>query len=358
MNLSSPFSIPLLLGLLFRMNGSHGYSIANHNNNEYARNADQSFSQLSVVRQTMALSMSQQREPIRMPSSNPMVPYKVSPSLILPFLGLAYITIPYPQLFTPATCLRWNQQHPSGYTQFIDIESAFYRDRTMFISRYIDEEAANGIISILLYLRDQSPKDTIFMYFNVPGAQLRPALAIYDLMQNTKKNCEIHTVNLALTAGMGSFLCAAGTKGKRSALPNSRFMLQRTGMDQVFRGQATDIALEVRNVKGINDRMETELAVLTGQPVDRIRQDLKRDFYLSSDEAVQYGLIDQVLLPSPRKRAAQGKDADLGAFEGEQQRFQKEDSKGGWGARTKEGPPSGGSKRSNDDDQEPKIAKG
>jgi hypothetical protein len=82
MNLSSPFSIPLLLGLLFRMNGSHGYSIANNNNNEYARNADQSFSQLSVVRQTMALSMSQQREPIRMPSSNPMVPYKVSPSLI------------------------------------------------------------------------------------------------------------------------------------------------------------------------------------------------------------------------------------------------------------------------------------
>ena len=99
----------------------------------------------------------------------------------------------------------------SDYTQFIDIEAAMYRDRTMFISKYIDEEAANGIISIMLYLRNESPREKISMYFNVPGAQLRPALAIYDLMQNTKKNCEIETVNLALTAGMGSLLCSAGT---------------------------------------------------------------------------------------------------------------------------------------------------
>jgi ATP-dependent Clp protease protease subunit len=232
-----------------------------------------------------------------------------------------------------------------------------YRDRTMFISRYIDEAAANNIISIMLYLRNESPKDPISMYFNVPGAQLRPALAIYDLMQNTKKNCEIQTVNLALTAGMGSFLCAAGTKGKRSALPNARFLLQRTGMDQVFRGQATDIALEVKNVKNCNDRMEAELSELTGQPLERIQKDLKRDFYLFADEAVQYGLIDQVLLPSPRKRAARGQEADLGAFEGgEEQRYQKEDNEGGWGSR-KQASPNGGVKRKDRDD-EPKTSKG
>jgi ATP-dependent Clp protease protease subunit len=166
-----------------------------------------------------------------------------------------------------------------------------------------------------LYLRNESPRDKISLYFNVPGGQMRPALAIYDLLQNTKKNCEIETVNLALCAGMGALLCAAGTKGKRSAMPNSRFLLMRTGMDRPFRGQATDIALEVKNLKNWNDRMETEMATLTGQKLEDIQNDLKRDFYLSADEAVQYGLIDRVLLPSPRKRAARGGEAELGAFE-------------------------------------------
>lgn len=259
--------------------------------------------------------------------------------------------------------LKMIQPPGSDYTQFIDIESAMYRDRTMFISRFIDDQAANSIISIMLYLRNESPRDPISMYFNVPGANLRPALAIYDLMQNTKKTCEIQTVNLALTAGMGSILCAAGTKGQRSALPNARFLLHRTGMDNVFRGQATDIALEVQNLKRANDKVENELALLTGQPLDRIQQDLKRDFYLFADEAVQYGLIDQVLLPSPRKRAARGQVATLGAFEGDdEQRYQnKGNQQGGWGSRQ----PSPGNNNTekknnnkNDDDEEPKIAKG
>jgi ATP-dependent Clp protease protease subunit len=183
------------------------------------------------------------------------------------------------------------------------------------INRFINEEAANSIISIILYLRNESPRDKISLYFNVPGGQMRPALAIYDLLQNTKKNCEIETVNLALCAGMGALLCAAGTKGKRSAMPNARFLLMRTGMDRAFRGQATDIALEVKNLKNWNDRMEAEMATLTGQTLEDIQNDWKRDFYLSADEAVQYGLIDRVLLPSPRKRAARGGDAELGAFE-------------------------------------------
>jgi ATP-dependent Clp protease protease subunit len=233
-----------------------------------------------------------------------------------------------------------------------------YRDRTMMIHKYIDESYANNIISIMLYLRDEDPTAPISMYFNVPGAQLRPALAIYDLMQQTKINCEIETCNLALTAGMGSMLCGAGTKGKRRAMPNARFLLQRTGMDAVFRGQATDIALEVRNVKLMNDRMEQELSRMTGQPLDKIGQNLKRDFYLSSDEAVQYGLIDEVLLAAPRKRAASGQAADLGAFEGgDEQRYQSKDNTGGWGSQKKEAPPKPDRKKKNDDDDEPKTQK-
>lgn len=265
------------------------------------------------------------RETIKMPSQTPMVPW------------------------TPPG---------SDYAQFMDINSAMYRDRTLMISRFIDEEAANEIIAILLWMRQQDSYKTISIYFNVPGALLRPALAIYDLIEQTKEMCEIETVNLGLCTGMGSFLCAAGTKGKRSAMPNSRFLLQRMGLDKPVRGQATDIVLEVKNIKMWNDRTEKELAKLTGQPIEKIQADLKRDFYLSSDEAVQYGLIDQVLLPAPMKRAARGQTADLGTFEGdEEQKYQGREAAegGGWGSQ-QEAP--GKNEKKDDDYEGPKIAKG
>ena len=232
------------------------------------------------------------------------------------------------------------------------------------IAKFIDENAANEIISIILWMRKQDPSRDISIYFNVPGALLRPSLAIYDLLQQTKERCDIQTVNLGLCTGMGAFLCSAGTKGQRSAMPNSRFMLQRTGLDQVLRGQATDIVLEVKNIKLWNDRVEKELSMLTGQPLERIQQDMKRDFYLTADEAVQYGLIDQVLLPAPLKRSARGGDADLGAFEGDDaNKYQGNTSAsgggggGGWGSqRTQER--GGDNKKKDDDDDGPAIAKG
>lgn len=222
----------------------------------------------------------------------------------------------------------------SQYTQFVSIEAAMYKDRTMMINKYIDENVANNIIAILLYLRNESPREKISLYFNVPGGELRPSLAIYDLIQNTKKNCIIETVNLALCAGMGSILCSAGTKGYRSAMPNARFLLQRIGMDNVFQGQATDIALEVKNVKLWNDQMQKEIATLTGQDIETIQKDMARDFYLIADEAVQYGLIDRVLLPSIRKRSARNTNADLGNFDMDNiQKYQmKQDGTGGWGS--------------------------
>lgn len=226
------------------------------------------------------------------------------------------------------------------------------------ISKFIDEKYANELIAIILYLRKESARDPISLYFNVPGALLRPSLALYDLIQQTKVNCEVETVNLGLCAGMASILCSAGTKGKRSAMPNARFLLQRTGMNRVFQGQATDIALEVRNVKKWNDRMEEDLSKLTGQKLERIQQDLKRDFYLTSDEAVQYGLIDQVLLPPHRKRAERSISVDLGTFEGDDaQKYQGQDNKGGWGS-TQAGPPGAGGRKNDDDNDDPEIYKG
>jgi ATP-dependent Clp protease, protease subunit len=225
----------------------------------------------------------------------------------------------------------------------------------MFISKFIDEKAANEIIAIILYMRKEDPRKDISIYFNVPGAILRPALAVYDLLQQTKETCTIETVNLGLCTGMGAFLCGAGTKGKRSAMPNARFLLQRTGLDRPIRGQAVDIALEVRNIKACNDRMEKELSKMTGQPVEKIQTDLKRDFYLSSNEAVLYGLIDQVLLPAPLKRA--GGNADLGTFEGDDgQRYQGQENQGqgGWGSKK----PQQKEEKKKDDYDGPEIFKG
>lgn len=283
-----------------------------------------SLSQKSVTKSSNNQFMSYlptKRDTIKMPSQTPMVPW------------------------TPPG---------SDYAQFMDINSAMYRDRTLMISRFIDEEAANEIIAILLWMRQQDSYKSISIYFNVPGALLRPALAIYDLIEQTKETCEIETVNLGLCSGMGSFLCAAGTKGKRSAMPNSRFLMQRMGLDKPVRGQAVDIVLEVKNIKMWNDRTEKELAKLTGQPVEKIQNDLKRDFYLSSDEAVQYGLIDQVLLPAPLKRAARGQNADLGAFEGdEEQKYQGREAAGGWGSQQQ-----AVEEKKDDDYDGPKISKG
>jgi len=265
------------------------------------------------------------RLPITMPTQTPMVPYK-----------------------------------PPGqdYSQFIDLPSRMYRDRIMFISQFIDEDASNNIISTLLYLRKEDPNEPLNLYFNVPGALLRPGLAVYDLLCQLRQDCEISTVNLGLCTGMGALLCGAGTKGKRCAMPNARFLLQRVGMESPFQGQASDIGLEVSNVKVWNDRLEGEIARMTGQTAARVREDMRRDFYLSSEEAVRYGLIDKVLLPAPQKRATAGGDVDLGTFEGEDEQKYQGQKTSGWGSGWK-GADAGSKKdKKDDDDDEPKILKG
>lgn len=251
------------------------------------------------------------------------------------------------------------------YSQWVDINSRLARDRILLIGNFIDEEAANSIISTILYLRKDSKDAKISLYLNSPGGLLRPSLAVYDLICQCRDDCIVSTLNLGLSTGMGALLCGAGTPGHRSAMPNSRFLLQRIGMEKPFQGQASDIGLEVKSVKGSNDRLEMELAKMTGQTVSRIRNDMKRDFYLSSEEAVTYGLIDNVLLPTTNfkpleyerdpwtgeKHLIQEREPDLGNFEGagEEQRYQgttKQESSGGWGTGWKQG--GGGTGGNND----------
>ena len=281
---------------------------------------------------TTALSV--QRSTIKMPTQEPMVPYRAP--------GRTYDT-------------------------FIGMKSRQLKDRKLWIARYIDEEATNSIISSLLYMQSMSDKEDIKLYLNIPGANLRSALAIYDAVLELKADgCKIHTTNIALCAGMGALIAGAGTKGLRYSLPNARFLLQKTGMDNVFRGQATDIALEVANVKKWNEKINNEISKVTGQTTDRINEDLRRDFYLSSEEAVRYGLIDGVLLPMPGKRQPPSEIVDLGSFSsGEEQRYQGEAAPGRRGEdsideqrrKIQAGGNNGMLRTTDDDDDGPKVGK-
>jgi len=249
----------------------------------------------SLMRQSDMMARTR-RDPIQMPTQTPMVPYK-----------------------PPG----------SDYAQFVDINTRFIRARTLFISKYIDDEAANEIISTLLYLRKESMTLPIDIYINSPGANLRPGLAVYDLINSSRQDMKIRTVNLGLCSGISALLVGAGSKGVRCAMPNARFLLQHTGMEEVFRGQASDIGLEVKSMMKSNERLDEELHKMTGQSISQIRKDMSRDFYLFADEAVQYGLIDQVLLPNFNKGSVKEMElAELGNFQGEDQRYQGEGGDG------------------------------
>lgn len=180
--------------------------------------------------------------------------------------------------------------------QWMDIYNALGRTRTLFVGRYLDNENCNQLISSLVWLSGQDDKKPITMYFNVPGAATKPALAVFDIMMRMK--CPITTINMGLTCGMGALLCAAGTSGQRYAMPNARFLMAKGGMDEVVRGQATHVNLMVKEIIKDNDKMVEELARLSGQPTVKLHRDLARDFYLTAPEAAAYGIVDKVMMPA------------------------------------------------------------
>ena len=172
-----------------------------------------------------------------------------------------------------------------------DIYSRLLKDRIIFLGAPIDDIFANLIIAQLLFLEAEDPEKDINLYINSPGGSVTAGLGIYDTMQYVKP--AINTICLGQAASMGAFLLTAGTKGKRYALPNARVMIhQQMGG---FQGQATEIDIHAREILKIRERLNEIMAKHTGQPLDKISQDTERDYFMSSEEAKRYGLIDEVI---------------------------------------------------------------
>ena len=161
----------------------------------------------------------------------------------------------------------------------------------------VTSETANRIVAQLLFLEAEDPEKDIYMYINSPGGSVYDGLGIFDTMQHVKP--DIHTVCVGLAASMGAFLLAAGTKGKRSSLRHSRIMIHQPLGGA--RGQASDIRIQADEILFLKERLNTELSERTGKDYDTIKEDTDRDFYMSPNEAVEYGLIDLVLDKKPIK---------------------------------------------------------
>ncbi|USR93218.1 ATP-dependent Clp protease proteolytic subunit [Phormidium yuhuli AB48] len=181
------------------------------------------------------------------------------------------------------------------YTQWIDIYNRLYRERIIFIGRDIDDELANQVIAVMLYLASEDPDKDIMVYINSPGGVVSSGMAIYDTMQHIK--ADVVTICVGLAASMGSFLLAAGTPGKRLALPHSRIMIHQPSGGT--RGQASDIQIEAKEILRIRHQLNEIYAANTKQPIEKIEKDMDRDFFLSAEEAKEYGLIDRVLEGKP-----------------------------------------------------------
>lgn len=172
-----------------------------------------------------------------------------------------------------------------------DIFSRLLMDRIVFLGSAINDDVANIVIAQLLFLQADNPEKDIYMYINSPGGSVYAGLAIYDTMQYLSS--PVNTYCMGIAASMGSFLLAAGTKGKRYSLPNSRIMLhQPSGGSQ---GTAADIEIQAKEILYIRERLNSIYAERTGQPIEKIMDDLDRDRFMSPEEAKDYGLIDHVI---------------------------------------------------------------
>jgi len=175
--------------------------------------------------------------------------------------------------------------------EWVDIYNRLYRERIVFIGKAIDDQLANQIIGVLLYLDSEDSSKPIYLYINSPGGDVLAGLAIYDTMRHIKS--PVVTINVGLAASMASFLLAAGEKGTRMALPHSRVMVhQAMGGAQ---GQAEDIKVEAQRILKIQESLVESYASLTGRGTDEVREDLQRDRFMSAAEAVEYGIVDKVI---------------------------------------------------------------
>ncbi|MGK7874812.1 MAG: ATP-dependent Clp endopeptidase proteolytic subunit ClpP [Xenococcaceae cyanobacterium] len=176
-----------------------------------------------------------------------------------------------------------------------DIYSRLLRERIVFLGQEVRDELANLIVAQLLFLEAEDADKEIYLYINSPGGSVSAGLGIFDTMNQIRP--DVCTICIGLAASMGAFLLSAGAKGKRMSLPNSRIMIhQPLGGAQ---GQAADIEIQAKEILYLKNELNLHLAKHTGQPLERIQEDTDRDFFMSAEEAKDYGLIDQVINRSP-----------------------------------------------------------
>jgi ATP-dependent Clp protease protease subunit len=174
-----------------------------------------------------------------------------------------------------------------------DIYSRLLKDRIIFLSGEVYDEMANLIIAQMIFLEAEDPDKDIALYINSPGGAVTAGMAIYDTMQHVK--CDVSTICVGLAASMGAFLLTAGTKGKRKALPNSEIMIHQPSGGA--RGQATDIAIHAEQIIKTKKKLNEIMSKRTGQPLEKIEKDVERDFFMTAEEAKDYGVIDEIFPP-------------------------------------------------------------
>jgi ATP-dependent Clp protease protease subunit len=172
-----------------------------------------------------------------------------------------------------------------------DIYSRLLAERIVFLGTPVDDQIANLIIAQLLHLESEDPDKDVYLYINSPGGSVYAGLAIYDTMQFIKP--DVQTICVGIAMSMGSLLLSGGAKGKRMALPNARILIHQVSGG--FQGQGTDIEIQAREVIGLKRRLEEIYAHHTGQEIEKISRDMERDFFMSPQEAVEYGIIDTVI---------------------------------------------------------------
>ena len=192
-------------------------------------------------------------------------------------------------MYLVPTVIEKNEMGERAY----DIYSRLLKDRIIFLSGPIDDGMGNTIVAQMLFLEMENPDQDIMLYINSPGGAITAGMAIYDTMRYLK--CEVSTLCIGMAASMAAFLLAAGAKGKRKALPNAEVMIhQPLGGTE---GQATDILIHADHMRFIKKRMTEELARNTGKPFDTVAADTERDHFMTAEEAREYGIIDEIILP-------------------------------------------------------------
>jgi ATP-dependent Clp protease, protease subunit len=172
-----------------------------------------------------------------------------------------------------------------------DLYSRLLNERIIFLGTPLDDQIANLIVAQLIHLESEDPDREVSIYINSPGGSVYAGLAIYDTIQYVK--CDVQTICTGIAMAMGALLLAAGTEGKRMALPNAKILIRQVSSG--FEGQATDIEIQAREVISTKRRLEKIIAQHTGQPLDKVSKDMERDYFMTATEAKEYGIIDNVV---------------------------------------------------------------